>query len=196
MTDNELIYLYKTECLNGAKDIILNKHLHNLTLNTTRKVRKNFSTLYDLETQDFNGVVYMSLVNTAKNFNLKQCKYNFQQAMNVKAYTDSANYAKKVLCMNSDALNYSSSYDENERRLEISSYISAVEEEEQEDNRVNLLNSYLANEKNIVKKIIEYKSKGLRNSQISEITGYSSKQISNLFYNFVQKFRMKYDIQC
>ncbi|MDR0825656.1 MAG: hypothetical protein LBM72_00125, partial [Mycoplasmataceae bacterium] len=96
MTDQELTYLYQTEHINSAYEIIKHKYRSSLKRLTWNLVDETFYSL-PLDYKDFNSTMYYSLIDCLEHYNTKQIKYSFIQALIIVNRTHVLRYAGKFV---------------------------------------------------------------------------------------------------
>ncbi|MDR0985536.1 MAG: hypothetical protein LBL60_01150 [Mycoplasmataceae bacterium] len=190
MTDKELIYLYRNEPSNDIKQAIYDNNLQMVDNFCKAIIKRSFKQL-PISIEDFSFIHTISINECLKEFNLKQNYYSFKQAL--------ANFSKtKIFKYVKNFIN-STTIPEYKLKNIPYEYIANkhydfcdMETSETKNKQLATLKKALIVETKTVKKIIEFKSKGYTNIEISKKIRMNVKKISNIFYSFVKRFKDKH----
>jgi DNA-directed RNA polymerase specialized sigma subunit len=193
MTDRELVYLYKNENIEYARDILQERYLD--------KVQKYFVSLKDgkfydtpIMYEDLDSLAYIAFNNAIKAFDLKQYDYDFAQA--VMAYSKSflLRYISIAVGRKHRVLNHNMRLEQrNSAFANQSTYIHNGDHELNKcvtsQEKMEILRAFAQRYSKLVKDIIDYRSQGYSNREIAAITHISISRITNTFKVFVKNAR-------
>ena len=193
-TDNELIYLYKTENLHYAKEILFGRYNEKLTNITKYYVRNTFPSI-DLSSNEIRSLVYLSIEKAIKKFDLSQKSFNYAQSLYTINHSLIAHYCWKQISSGNKILDSSYSLDQNiETNNGNLSYLvdekpSIMEKTIQEidtDCFKDFISFHIKTKnQNLLQKVIQYKLLGYKNQEIAQKMNLSVIQIVNIYHYFV-----------
>jgi DNA-directed RNA polymerase specialized sigma subunit len=78
MDDNELIYSYRSDHNESAKEILINKYFPILVRTINKNIMVN-DILF--EKSDFYSLAYFTIINNIENYDIKQNRFSFSQSV-------------------------------------------------------------------------------------------------------------------
>jgi DNA-directed RNA polymerase specialized sigma subunit len=191
MTDRDLVYLYRHENFEHARDILQEKYLEKIK-NYFLQLKNSKFFYCPVEDEDIDSLAYIAFNNAIKTFNLKQYDYNFVQGLMTYCRSfilrhnyDSIGNRHRVLNSNlriQQRIINCSSFDKYNGDDEINEGLT-------NQDKMKIVNDFAQRYTKLVKDIIDYRSQGYTNKEIAAITHISVNRIIYTFSTFVRNIR-------
>jgi RNA polymerase sigma factor (sigma-70 family) len=190
MIDNELIYLYRYEKLKQAHDMLIQRHLAKLT-NYIKRLFRNTPKCLPIDYQDIPTIAYLAFDQTIRQFDLKQKKYNFSQAIFKTCTHLFINDIRRFNVRSHFILNHAISLDENV----VNTLVKHQDVEAQHKNRLekqqqlHLILKFLKTQPDLMQQIINLKFKDIANKEIAKSLNLSVSKVRYLVRMFICRSR-------
>jgi hypothetical protein len=156
MTDNELIYLTKTEGLKSAKLILNNKYLTYIN-NLQRKFSINKYISNSTYIENLSNA-YITLNECLKDFNIKQNSHNFGQKITLTCKSIYKNDIRKHTSykrrLQNRLIEYENLFENNKANDEA---IDVLQERLMRDQKIKIIKDYLKNKPMTISKVVNLK---------------------------------------
>jgi RNA polymerase sigma factor (sigma-70 family) len=193
MTEQEMIYLYRSESLSCVRDILHEKYQRMIEVLTTNLVYRTFAKPM-LDNEDFLSYSYLSLIECLKVYNIKQIGYSFAQSLAMINRRLIIRYGGNLLAASQTAINSAINNREiyDEKTLTYATHDEERKDKSADDDaRWEILNKFLKPYSTLCKRVIRLRGEGWDNQEIARKLHISRRRVCNTYTYVARQFRLK-----